>query len=172
MKEASMNSLFRFIKTFVIHLTAKRVLEKYAFATKDQEVDITLFTVDRSSLCIPAGSWQKMEDILRASFLSHPSSTPGDTDAATKATETLRKKIHSPPSNCGAKSRVLLANFGNIVQGNRVVFNGGMHCETVLATLKKFHELSITAENGNAKFISTCKVLSFTYLAARSHHLS
>jgi hypothetical protein len=167
MKEASRNSLFRFIKTFVIHLTAKRFLEKRAFMMKDKEVEITLFTVDRSALCIPAGSWQKMEGIVRESFTSDsdPSSTPGDTDPATEALKMLKRKIETTPSNSSKRTRGLLDKFRLIIAGDRVLFHGGLHCETVLATLKKFFEAS---ENRDVTFMETCKVLQvlYTYLPA------
>lgn len=171
MKEPDSDSLFRFIKTFVIHLTAKRVLERHAFKTRDQPVTITLFTADRSLLRIPAGSWKTMEGIIRASFPPHPSSTPGDTNAATKAIETLQNIIRNPPSNPSRRSQKLLVYFRQILQGHGIIFRAGMHCETLLATLKKFHDLSNNGP-GDEEFTSTCKVLFFTYLPARSHHLS
>jgi hypothetical protein len=172
MKEASLPFLFDFIKTFVIHGRAKRALERRV-ATKDQEVNISLFTVERSSLSIPAGSWPKMQDILRASFVSDPSSTSAsDTDtAATKAIKILQDKIQTPPKYCSAKSRKLLANFKGIIQETPIHFHGGMHCETVLATLSKHFELSLK-EDVNASLTSTCKVLLFMLDLTSSNHLS
>lgn len=159
--EADMPSLFRFIKSFVIHLTAKRALERYCFMTKDQEVNISLFYVERSSLCIPAGSWAKMQDILTASFSSDPSSTSAgdiDTTAVTKAIEILRDKTRTPSRKFGPKSRRLLKNLQSVMQGSSIFFPGGMHCETVLATLGKHFELSLKGDD-DANLISTSQKL-------------
>jgi len=158
--EADMPSLFRFIKSFVIHLTAKRALERYCFMTKDQEVNISLFFVERSSLCIPTGSWAKMQDILTASFSSDPSSTSADdiNTPVTKAIEILRDKTGTPSRKFGPKSRRLLKDLESVMQGSPILFPGGMHCETVLATLSKYFELSLKGDD-NANLISTSQKL-------------
>jgi hypothetical protein len=173
MKEplADSDSLFKFIKSFVIHLTAKRVLERYAFKTRHESVTITLFTADRSSLRIPAGSWPTMENIIRASFTSHSSST---TNAA-KAIEMLVNIIRNlnPPSKSSKKSRDLLTNFRRIYDGHGIMLRAGMHCETLLATLKKYREDLFKNGSGDAELKVACEVLLlFTYLPALSHHLS
>jgi hypothetical protein len=161
--EASLSSLLRFIKTFVIHLTAKRALERYCFWTKEKEVDICLFTVERSHLCIPTGSWPKMQEILRASFSSDPSLTSaGDIDStASRAVEILEGKIQMPPLSCSIKTRRLLDNFRKIILGTRIAFPGGMHCETLLATLgSKYFELAPSLNgDDDEKLKSICKVL-------------
>lgn len=163
LKEADTSSLFRFIKTFVVHLTAKRALERHCFGTKEHEVNISLLTVGRSFLSIPAGSWPKMQNILRASLLSDPESDPSTSASdADKAIKTLEDKIQTPPEKCRRRSRYLLSQFKKIIEGTPIRFSGGLHCETVLATLCKYLELFLRGGD-NADLISICKVLLFTY---------
>lgn len=132
---------------------------------------MTLITVDRSYLSIPGGSesWSKMEDMLRASFMSAASGDDAD-KAATKAIKTLRDKLRTPPKKCCAKTRNLIATFNRIIKGDPILFPGGLHCEGLLATLFKYCELFLKGDDAN--LLSTCKVLLFTYLPARSDHLS
>ena len=40
------SSFFRFLKTLVIHFTAKRSLEKQSLQMKDEDISISLFSVD------------------------------------------------------------------------------------------------------------------------------
>jgi hypothetical protein len=154
-KEASLPSLFRFIKTIVVHL----ILERHCFNTKDQEVNISLFTVQRSSLLL--GPWSNMQTILRNS-LSDPhsestsASTSADADAA-KVIEILKRAIKTPPLMCSDLTRRLLKNLERILENIRVLFPSGMHCEAILASLKKYFESS-REEDNNACLESICKV--------------
>jgi hypothetical protein len=129
---------------------------------KDREVNISLFTIKRSALRIPMGSWLKIQGILRESLSSDPSSTSAD-DTAAAAIKILKDRIQIPPKKYSAKSRQLLANFKKIIQGIPIFFPGGMHCETLLATLSKYFESSLQLRNDNTNLISTCKVFLFTY---------
>ena len=165
-----MSSFFKFIKTFVIHLTAKRALERHCFRTIDQEVNISLFAAQRSSLVIPAESWPKMEDTIRASFLSDTGSS-ADATAITKVVKILQDKITRPPANYNERSRGSLVNLKTIMDGKPLFFRGGMHCETVLRTLKQYFESSPGGDD-NTNLILICKVILFTYLPAQSDHLS
>jgi hypothetical protein len=162
-QEASMSSLFWFIKTFVVHLTAKRALERYCNGI-NRDVNISLFAVERSHLSIP--SWPGMQDILRESFLSdtfESSTSAGDADIASKAIELIEDKIRNPPQKCGQKCRKMLANFANIIMNKAPLeFKGGLHCETVLATLSQYFKDFLIEDDSNADLISTCKVLLFT----------
>lgn len=167
MKEEARSSFFRFIKSFVIHLTAKRALERHCFGFKGQPIDISLFAVERPPLCIPAGSWPKMRDVLKRSFLSSWNSSltsPGETreDTANRAINILEKKIKNLEIRYGPKTQKILGNFQRIIDGLQVHFPGGLHCETLLATLSKYFESAIKGDN-DADLISTCKVL-YLYL--------
>ena len=167
MKEANLTSLLRFIKTFVMHLTAKRVLERHSFRTKDQEVDICLLTVNRSNLSIPERSWQNFKTILEESLLPDPRSSNKDdigiaTAIVSEAIEILQCKTSSPPEKYSRKSQKLLQNFAKIIQGTQASFSGGLHCETVLVTLSKYFESLMG--NDNANLISTCEVLLFLHI--------
>jgi hypothetical protein len=113
-----------------------------------------------------------MEAIIKASFSS---STPGDTNDPTKAIEMLETIIRdlNSPLKSSEKTRGLLKNFRRIYHGGGILLRAGMHCETLLATLKKYREDLSKNGSGDAELIVACKVLHlFTYLPARSHHLS
>jgi hypothetical protein len=165
MKDANTSlSLLRFIKTFVVHLIAKRALEKYCFRINEHEVNISLFAVERSRLSIPAGSWPKMQDILRESLSSDPSessTSAGDTDISViKAVKLLEDKVQTP-EKCSLRSRTILRNFKSIIRETPVLVPGGMHCETLLATLSIYFEDFLIPGVDNANLISTCEVLLF-----------
>lgn len=155
-----MTSLVKFIKTLVVHLTAKRALEIHCFKTKEEQVDISLFTVERSSLSLPKGTWPKMQEILRESFSSCPSeslTSADDSDTtATRAIKILEDIIRTPPKRCTPKTRRLFGFFKNIIEGKPFLFPGGMHCETLLATFKYFESSLEGNEDANLK--STCEV--------------
>lgn len=140
--EASLSSLFRFIKTFVVHFLAKRALERHCYSCKDQEVNISLFAAERSRLSIPSGSWPKMQAILKESFsLDSKSSTSADSDIAAKAIRLLEDKIRTPSDlKCSPESTRLIKQFKDIIEGKPICLPGGLHCETVLATLRKYVE--------------------------------
>jgi hypothetical protein len=163
--EASMSSLLLFIKTFVVHLTAKRALEIYSFRTREHDFNISLFAVERSSLYIPAGSWPNMQKILRESFSSGPSeSSTSASDAAiavNKAIKVLEDKILTQQDRYSleGKCRELLGTFKKIIQDIEVYFPGGMHCETLLATLGKYFNNALSLEDDNRNLVSICKVL-------------
>ena len=164
--DKAMLSLFRFIRTFVVHLTAKRALEKYSFMTKDHEVTISHFGVERSPLFIPAGSWPDMLAILRESFSSDPKSSTSADDAVSKGIALLEDKIRTPPAECSPKCQKILRKFKKITEDMPVTLTVGMHCEAVLASLGKYYEdfLNSESESGddNADFVSSCKVLLFS----------
>ena len=156
--KASMSSLLRFIKTLVVHLTAQQALERFCFRTRDLDVKISFFAVEQSNLFIPAGSWQKMKEILREAFSSDPSksstSAPaGDAvTAVDKAIKLLEDKILTPPEECGGKRRAVFANFESIIQDKPVDLPGGMHCqcETLLATLGRYFNKCLCLEEEDA----------------------
>jgi hypothetical protein len=153
-------SLFlKFVKTLVVHFTAKRALERYSFRIKDQDVNISLFSVDRSSLAIPAGSWSAMNNMMRALY-SDPSSN--DTATATKALEILERKVlKTRQGSSPGKYDNLCAKFKLIINNTPILFPGGMHCETVLATLGKYFEPSLGGDESDdkANLTSICKVI-------------
>ena len=165
----------RFLKTLVVHFMAKRALERYCFRIKDHEVKFALFSLERSPLAIPTGSWPK--DMIRTAFPSDPSSTStNDTPtAATKAFEILERKVLKRHRD-DSKFDKLLAGFEQVIKDNKpIILPGGLHCETVLATLGKFYEDFLTKDKSddNAKLTSTCKVrLLFTCLLVLSEHLT
>ena len=167
-------SLFlRFLKTLVVHFTAKRALEKYSFRIKDHEVKFSLFSLERSPLAIPAGSWSK--NMIKMAFLPDPTNDSDTPTAATKAFEILERKVLKR-SRDQSKLDKLLAGFEQVITDNKpIILDGGLHCETVLATLGKFYETFLTKDesDNNANLISTCKVrLLFTWLLVLSEHLS
>jgi hypothetical protein len=158
--EARLSFLLGFIKTFVVHLTAKRALERlgYSFKNKNRVVTISLISVKRSRLRIPVGSWSKMKSILSESF----SSDPSDSESLAKAIEFLEDTLSENSdlkfdSECGK----VVISFKNIIQGKSVLLPGGLHCETVLATLGKYYKGCLD-ESDNPKLVSTCKVLLIT----------
>ena len=110
--EARLSFLLRFIRTFVVHLTAKRALERYSLKNNCRVVNISLLSVKRSCLLIPMDSWPKMKGILKESFSSDPSDLELEsfTSAATavKAIKFLEDKIQTLPENCNLKCRKLL----------------------------------------------------------------
>ena len=168
----------KFVRTLVVHFTAKRTLEKHCLRLKDEDVNVSLFSVERSALAIPAGSWSTMKDMMRALFSSNPSSTStNDTALATKALEILEAKVlKAVTGQDNSKHGKLLANFKLIIEGNEsILLPGGMHCETVLATLCKYFESVFGRDESDdkANLISICKVLLlFTCLLVLSEHLS
>ena len=83
---------------------------------------------------------------------------------AAKAIKILQDKIQTPPVNCSEKTRKLLAKFQCIIKGTEIIFPGGLHCETLLATLGKYFELSLTG-GGDANLISTFKVFFYLHIA-------
>lgn len=138
---------------------------------RNHEVKISLFAVERSPLSIPAGSWPNMQAILRESFSSDPSqssTSAGDSNIAViKAIKLLEDKIQTPPEKCSTQCRKILENFKRIIQKTPVLLPGGLHCETVLATLGKYFEdtpiLWDSDDNANTDLVSICKVF-FTYI--------
>lgn len=172
------SSFFKFIKTFIVHFSAKRALERHCFTLKEQDVKVSLFHVERSPLVIPAGSWSTMEVMIRGLFSSDPSSTStDDTAIATKALEIIKVKAKDAvalPSlsrdSDNSKHVGLLATFDSLVNDKAIRFTGGMHSETVLATLGKYFELHSADE---VKLGSICEVLLlFICLLFLSEHLS
>lgn len=161
--EARLSFLLGFIRTFVVHLTAKRALERYSLKNNCRVVNISLLSVKRSCLLIPVGSWPKMKGILKESFSSDPSDLESFTSAATaaKAIKFLEDKIQTPPEHCNLECRKLLKRFKNIIQGMSVLLPGGLHCEAVLATLGKYYKDGLDEPDNIA--LSTCKVLLITY---------
>jgi len=161
--EEDLSRLLRFLKTFVVHLTAKRALERYSFKTRGHEAKISLFAVERSPLLIPTGSWSKMKAILTESLSLDPSessTSAGDADIAIKAIKLLEDKIEMPPQKCSLKCQKLLTDFKKIIDDVPVLLPGRMHCETVLASLSKYYRnfLVVTGDN-NASLTSTCEKL-------------
>jgi hypothetical protein len=156
--EARLSFLLGFIKTFVVHLTAKRALENYSLKNKDRVVNLTLLPVERSRLLFPVGSWSKMKAILSESFSSDPSDSESFTSAA-KAIKLLEDKIQMPPENCNLDCRKILKRFKDIIRGTSVLLPG-MHCETVLATLGKYYKDCLDESDNTA--LPTCKVLLIT----------
>jgi hypothetical protein len=161
-EEWDSSSFLKFIKTLVVHFTAKRALEKHCFRIKDRDVKISLLSVERSRLIFPAQSWITMKDMIEALFSSDPSSASTDgTAAATKALRILEDKVLKT-SHDNSKLRNVIANFKLIIEDGKSVFiPGGMHCETVLATLGKHYESIFGQDESDdkANLISTCKVL-------------
>jgi len=151
-------TLLRFIKTFVVHLTAKRALENYCFKTKDHEVTISHFGVERSPLHIPSGSWLDMTTILRELF----SSDPKPSTSADDAVKLLEEKIQNPPTEYTQK---IVKIFKKIVLDKKVTFSGGLHCEGVLESLGKHFHDHLTDSEDNADLVCSCKVLLSTYIA-------
>lgn len=95
---------------------------------------------------------------MRASLSSGGSTSASDADTAAKVIQILKEKIQNPPKRCSSECRKLLKKFQQIIQEMTIDFPGGMHCETLLATLGKFFELSHEGDD-NANLLSTCKVL-------------
>ena len=167
-KKERLSSFFKFIRTIVIHLTAKRALERHSHMTKGLDVNISLISMERSALCFPSGSWLAMKGMMRESLLSSEGDTNTDVD---KAVEILQKIQQAPADTCSSESIRLLGTFKSIIDNERVLFSGGLHCETVLATLHWYSD-SLPPGDENSNLISTCKVLLFTFLPAQSDHLS
>lgn len=167
MKEKVTSSLLRFIKTFIVHLTAKRALERHCFGCRDQAINLSLFAVDRPPQCIPARSWQKLQDILTNGFLSllnSSSTSTGETlaDTAARAIDVLQERIKNPRDYYSPRTKKLLEKFQKIIEGSHMRFTGGMHCETLLATLSKYFEAALKGRN-DADLQSICKVLLFIF---------
>jgi hypothetical protein len=165
--DEGMPYLLRFIRTFVVHLTAKRALERYYFQAK--EAKISLFGVERTPLLLPAGSWPKMQAILRESLSSDPSesessTSAGDADIAIKAIQLLQEKIETPPQNYSLRCGNLVKDFKKIIDDVPVLLPGRMHCETVLATLSKYYGNCLVIGDDNANLACTCEVLLFLHI--------
>jgi len=130
--------------------------------TKDHDVTISHFGVERSSLLIPSGSWPDMLAILRESFSSDPKSSTSD-DAVSKGVALLEHKIRTPPPECSPKCQRILRKFKKITQDTPVTLTCGRHCDAVLASLG-YYEDFLNSESGdnNADLVSSCKVLLFT----------
>jgi hypothetical protein len=161
-EEVNAFSFLKFVKTLVVHFTAKRALERHCLRIKDQDVNVSLFSVDRSALAIPAGSWSTMKDMMRELLSSDPSD---DTATATKALEILEGKILQPRQD-NPKQNNLLANFKLIIEDQPILLPGGMHCETVLATIGKYFESILKGDGSddNVNLTTICKVLLLFYL--------
>ena len=84
------SSFFRFLKTLVVHFTAKRALEKHVLQVPNEGINFSLFSVERSALAIPNGSWSIMEDMIRELFSSEDHSSTLTDVTATKAVEILK----------------------------------------------------------------------------------
>ena len=156
-------SFFKFIKTFVVHFTAKRALENSCVRFNERgDVKIILFALDRSSLNILPGSWPQMVIMLKNLF--------PDTVTADKALEVLTSKIKGLDSE-SSKHQKLLAGFKKFIEGNKAIrISGGMHCETVLLTIALFYK-SFLGED--SYLMSICEVrLLLTCLVVLSEHLS
>jgi hypothetical protein len=142
--------------------------------TKDHEVTISHFGVERSPLFIPAGSWPDMLAILRESFPSDPKSSTSADDAVSKGIALLEDKIRTPPAECSPKCQKILRKFKKITEGTPVTLGGGIHCEAVLESLRKYYEDFLNSKSGddNEDLVSSCKVLFQFILLARSDALS
>ena len=121
--EARLSFLLGFIKTFVVHLTAKRALERYSFKIKDRAaVNISLLSVERSCFLIPVGSWSEMKGILKESFSSDTFDSESFSTAA-KAIKCLEDKIqtycnHDLPYTVDSDCRKAVRCFNDITSGN------------------------------------------------------
>jgi hypothetical protein len=163
--DGGISCLLRFIGTFVVHLTAKRALERHYFKARGHEAKISLFAVERSCLLLSKGSWPEMKTILRESLSSESSTSAGDA-RADRAIELLEKKIETPLQNCSHQCRKLVKDFKDIIKDVPVLLPGRMHCETVLATLSKYYEdcLVMGEDNDNVNLVYICKVLLFLHI--------
>ena len=168
--DGAFSYLLRFIKTFVVHLSAKRALERYYFQTRQHDAKISLFAVERSPLIIPKGSWPKMKAILTESLTSdssESSTSAGDADSATKVDEAIKlleDKIKKPPQKCSPKCLKLIKDFSKIIDDVPVLLPGRLHCEAVLATLSKYYENCLVIGDDNANLACACKVILFLHI--------
>jgi len=179
-------ALLRWVRTFVVHFTSKRVLERHCVQTMDASIKISLLAVERSRLYLPVShvSWSEMETIIKDSF-------PPDSlffCTASMASETLKNKVieasrdiasavQGDPAAARYTSPTLkkiIPPFQSIIQSRnlesqsqptslkRYYFGGGMHCETVLETLGEF-SADILQEEGNGDLLAICQVLLLTH---------
>ena len=164
-------SFLKFLKTLVVHFTAKRALERQCFRLKNQDVTISLFSVDRTSLCISAGSWSAMKNTIKELFTSGPTSTStDDTATPTKAIAILETELKKLEFN--SKHVGLIQDFKRLTKGEEIRLNCGLHCEAVLETVSKY-VLGSDNLDDKAKLTSTCKVfLLFNCFLGLSEHLS
>ena len=174
-EEANENpsSFFRFLKTLVVHFTAKRALEKHVLQVPNEGINFSLFSVERSALAIPNGSWSTMEDMIRELFSSEDHSSTLTDVTATKAVEILKDKVSKTQNS--AKYGRLFSEFKLFIDNNGgILLTGGLHCETILATLGKYYKsCKFLLADDNANLTSICKVLLlFTCLLILSEHLS
>ena len=174
-EEANENpsSFFRFLKTLVVHFTAKRALEKHVLQVPNEGINFSLFSVERSALAIPNGSWSTMEDMIRELFSSEDHSSTLTDVTATKAVEILKDKVSKTQNS--AKYERLFSEFKLFIDNNGgILLTGGLHCETILATLGKYYKsCKFLLADDNANLTSICKVLLlFTCLLILSEHLS
>jgi hypothetical protein len=159
--EARLSFLLGFIKTFVVHLTAKRALERYSFKNKGRVVTISHISVKRSLLHVPAGSWSKMKAMLSESFSSDPSDSESATQAIKYLEDTVTPSLDSDFKKFDSDCNKVVKSFKDIIQEKSVTLPGGMHCETVLATLGKYYKNCLD-ESDNPVLFSICKVLLIT----------
>ena len=149
--------------------------------------------MERSNLFIPAGSWENMEKMVEELFPVSPDDTATVTLA--KVVKILREKVEKvlekvlePSLGNGqgdgqgdhdGKFGMLLKHFRDLIineTDQSVKFSGGLHCETVLATIGKYFETSLIGggdSDDNANLTSICKViLLLTCRLILSEHLS
>jgi hypothetical protein len=170
---ASSESFFKFLKTLVIHFSAKRALETHSLRVKTENINLSLFSVERSALVIPAGSWSSMEAMIREVFSSNPSSTSIGVTAK-EAIEILEGKVLKKQDlDDSTKYGRLLKEFQFFIGNNgQILLTGGLHCETVLATLGMYFKSWNFVDN-STNLTSICEVrLLFTCLLILSEHLS
>jgi hypothetical protein len=156
-EDPGFTSFLRFLRSLVVHFTAKRTLERHCFRTKDQEVNLSLFHVGRTSLAIPAGSWSTLECLLNESYSPKSSLTSTAEAIEILKGKVLNRSLTTQQQNSQIGS--ILGKFQLVMEDKEpLLLSGGLHCETVLATLGKYFE-SILQGDDKANLTSICKVL-------------
>jgi hypothetical protein len=100
-----------------------------------------------------------MKAILSESF----SSDPSDLESVAKAIKFLEDTLSGENSNVKLDSdcEKIVRSFKDIIDEKPVTLPGGLHCETVLATLGKYCKYYLD-ESDNPILVSICKVLLIT----------
>ena len=142
------------MKNLVVHIIAKWMLQTYRLKS-DQDVEVSLLTMEPFQLSISIPSWPEMADLMETSLKL------GDESETAKVTEILRTKISALQSGqVASKYTAVLSKFGPLITPNpkveKISFTGGLHWETILMTAGKYFQ----DNEGVADLTSACKVFS------------
>lgn len=178
------DALLRWLRTFIIHFTSKRTLERQCLTLKG-EFDISLLVMEPPKLQVKA-SWQDIEAIISESIPSIHSSATGMISMASKILKkksaeasqrikALEQSASDSTTHTGSVYENLVATFQSIAESDTVLssfaFSGGLHCGTILGVLaQRFADDLQGKGNSDLVSLSRASLAILIFLARRTNH--